>query len=178
MKKALILFAVVLAILLISLVLLPSTFSFHRSVIIERNKEVPFSAVASFRNWQYWSPWSDSSFQITYRGPETHVGAEMLWQRGENESGSNKIMDFKPYDYIKVEAFINRFAKPIFMEFQFQDKALNKCEVTWTQSGKLSFFERPFGFLMEKAMSKDIEQGLKNLKASSELGTAKEEVEE
>jgi hypothetical protein len=175
MKKAFILIAVVLSIFLISCALLPSTFSFQRSIIIKRNKEVPFSAVASFRNWQYWSPWSDSSFQITYRGPETHVGAEMLWQRGENESGSNKIVDFKPYDYIKVEVFINRFAKPIFMEFQFQDKTPNECQLTWTQSGKLSFFERPFGLLMEKAMSKDIEQGLKNLKASSELATNKEE---
>lgn len=175
MKKAFILIAVVLSTFLISCALLPSTFSFQRSVIIERNKEVPFSAVASFRNWQYWSPWSDSSFRITYKGPETHVGAEMLWQRNENESGSNKIVDFKPYDYIKVEAFINRFAKPIFMEFQFQDKAPNECELTWTQSGELSFFERPFGFLMERAMSKDIEQGLKNLKASSELSTTKED---
>lgn len=178
MKKALTVVTLVAVLFLLTCGLLPSAFTFHRSITIERNKEVPFAAVASFRNWQFWSPWSDSSIQVTYKGPETHVGAEMLWQRNENESGSNKIVDFKPYNYIKVETFIHRFGKPIFMEFYFVDKAPNKCEVTWKQSGSLSFFERPFGLLMEKAMSKDLEQGLENLKATSELSTTKTELEE
>ncbi|MFN8293286.1 MAG: SRPBCC family protein [Chitinophagales bacterium] len=168
-KKVLIYLSCVIILYACVCAFLPSYFFFERKVAVARSKEVPFAAVASFRNWQYWSPWSDTSIRITFRGPETHVGAEMQWESNvDGGGGSNKIVDFTPYSYIKIETFTKRIGKPIYMEFKFEETAPKNCEVRWIQSGNLSFFERPFGLLMEKAMSKDIEQGLLQLKAAAE----------
>lgn len=168
-KKLVIIFSAIVVLNLIVCALLPSEFSFKRSIEINANRETIFGQVASFRNWRTWSPWSDSTLSITYAGPETHVGAEMLWSNnGKENEGSNKIVEFKPYNYLKIESHINKNAPPLFMEFYFEDVTSNTCKVVWQQSGNLSFFERPFGLFMEKIIGSDVELGLQKLKTSTE----------
>lgn len=168
-KKLVIIFSAVVALNLIVCAFLPSTFSFQRSIEISAKQDVVFGQVASFRNWRTWSPWNDSTLAITYAGPETHVGAEMLWSNdGGKNKGSNKIVEFKPYDYLKIETVIRPDAQPLFMDFFFEEIKPNTCKVVWKQSGNLTFFERPFGLFMEKIMGKDVTLGLEKLKASAE----------
>ncbi|MCO5280343.1 MAG: SRPBCC family protein [Chitinophagales bacterium] len=168
-KKLVIIFSAIVLLNLIVCAFLPNTFSFQRSIEIKANKETVFGQVASFRNWRNWSPWSDSTLQITFAGPETHVGAEMLWSNdGKENDGSNKIVEFKPYNYLKIETQISKNTQALFMEFYFEEMPANTCKVVWKQSGNLTFFERPFGLFMEKIMGSDLELGLQKLKINSE----------
>lgn len=70
--------------------LLPSSASVERSIVIDAPAERIFPRIDSMRAFHDWSPWAvlDPSTVYVFEGPERGVGSRMTWQSGNTAVGS------------------------------------------------------------------------------------------
>lgn len=163
-KVALVVLMVVAAYTLLCLIL-PGSFTVKSEVSIRTAQEDAFAVVASFRNWQHWSPWAakDSTIQTTLTGPETHVGSGMQWTSKHSVSGSMQVVDFKPYESIVHDLTLHDVNATWKSSFRFIAAGENTT-VIWEQFGPLFFFQRPMGLLYPRFIQPDLDHGLQNMK--------------
>ena len=163
-----------LLLILILALIAPKKFSVTRSVIVNKPLEETFVFVRSIKNQDIWSPWKkkDPDMNQSYEGVDGEVGFIARWQGNkdvgegeqeileivENESVTSKLRFFKPWKS-EADAFLTT-------------KAVGdqQTKVTWGFSGKNKI---PFNIFMlfmnmDKAVGKDFEEGLADLKAHLE----------
>lgn len=83
LKKILIALVVVVASVLGLGFVLPSEQRVARSVTVNAPPETLYAYVANLQKWETWSPWSPTKVpgvRYRYDGPETGVGARMVWE--------------------------------------------------------------------------------------------------
>jgi len=70
--------------------LLPSKAHVERVIEIAAPAEQIVPHVLDFRKWNAWSPWAehDPNMQLTFEGPQTGVGAKMIWSSEYKHVGS------------------------------------------------------------------------------------------
>lgn len=168
---------VVLAILVLFLILgliAPKRFEISRNIIVDRPISEVFHYLKYIKNQDDWSPWKkkDPNMKQTFEGTDGEVGFISKWEGEkvvgsgeqeitrivENETVETELRFFKPWKskseaYLKVE--------------KVGDK---QTEVIWGFSGRNVF---PFSVFMlfmnmDKAVGKDFEEGLSNLKQQLE----------
>ncbi len=173
MKKVLIVFAVIIALVVIWLFTLPGAYELDRSVTIEAPQEVVFEKVANFKEWPTWSPWliMDADATITYGGTMMEVGSGYEWEgelvgAGEMELTALEGMSRVDYDL--------RFKTPYESEAQvyFTLEAVNDSvtTATWGMTGKMPFFMRFMIKMMVNWIKMDYDRGLAMLKDYAETG--------
>lgn len=152
----------------------PKTYDVSRSVIIAKPKAEVFTYLKSLKNQDVWSPWAkkDPNMVQTFTGTDGEVGATNHWkgnkQVGEGEQEITKIIDGE-----RVESEL-RFLKPwestsdCYLVTEEVDE--DSTKVVWGFSGKNKF---PMSIMMlfmnmDKAVGKDFEEGLANLKEALE----------
>ncbi len=166
-------FYIVLAIigLLVILGLIaPKSYDVSRS--IEINKPLPevFQYLKYIKNQDYWSPWKkkDPNMLQEFEGIDGEVGFVSKWE-GNKEvgSGEQEILGIVDNKVIETEL---RFLKPWKSQsdayIKVEEISPNETKVIWGFTGKNKF---PMSILMlfmnmEKAVGKDFEEGLENLK--------------
>ncbi|WP_228235728.1 SRPBCC family protein [Allomuricauda sp. M10] len=148
----------------------PKTYDVSRSVEISKPKKEVFGYLKSLKNQDHWSPWAkkDPNMVQTFTGTDGEVGATNRWkgnkQVGEGEQEITKIVEGE-----RVEGQL-RFLKPwestsdCYLITKEIDSETTK--VVWGFSGKNKF---PMSIMMlfmnmDKAVGKDFEEGLANLK--------------
>lgn len=121
-----------------------------------------------------WSPWAkkDPKMEKKFSGTDGEVGAVSYWKGNKDVGeGEQEITDIIEGERIETEL---RFLKPwestsdCFLQLDEVDD--NKTRVTWGFAGKHKF---PMNIMMlfmsmDKAVGKDFESGLANLKAVME----------
>ncbi|KAB5492188.1 MULTISPECIES: SRPBCC family protein [Flagellimonas] len=168
---------IILGIVLLILILAtiaPKTYNVSRSIEINRPKDEVFAHLKSLKKQNEWSPWArrDPNMEQKFTGTDGEVGAINYWngnkQVGEGEQEITKIVEGE-----RVESEL-RFLKPFkstsdaYLVTESLDGSRTK--VTWGFSGHNKF---PMTIMMlfmsmDKAVGKDFEEGLRNLKTTLE----------
>jgi len=164
---------VILALVLIVLILgliAPKHYEVNRSVVINKPLSEVFNYLKYVKNQDDWSPWKkkDPNMKQTFEGTDGEVGFISKWvgnkDVGEGEQEIKKIVE---NESIETEL---RFLKPWKSQSDAYIRVVGlepkQTNVTWGFSGRNKF---PFSIFMlfmnmDKAVGKDFEEGLANLK--------------
>jgi len=74
------------------------------SIEIDAHPATVFALVNDFRRHALWSPWAetDPNARFIYSGANRGVGATMTWDGAIIGSGTQRIVESRPYDYVGV----------------------------------------------------------------------------
>lgn len=152
----------------------PKSYDVSRSIEIDRPKAEVFENIKYLKKQQEWSPWGkkDPMMDKKFTGVDGEVGAVSYWN-GNKEVGEGEQEITKIIDGERVEGEL-RFLKPFkstsdcYLDVAEIDNG--KSKVTWGFKGRNKF---PMSIMMlfmsmDKAVGKDFEEGLRNLKTIME----------
>ena len=149
-----------------------ATFEMTRSTTINAPADRVHSHLNDFREWQKWSPWEglDPDLKRTFTGPEKGVGSHYAWagnkQAGE---GTMEITESTPSRVSIALEFLKPFKASNVTTFDLVEAGAGATRVNWTMSGTRGLFMSLAGKLFfDKAIAKDFDKGLAQLKAASE----------
>ena len=96
-------FAVLLALIAIGF-LLPRTHQVESAIAIDAPAATIFALLNDFRRQTEWASWieTDPSASIKFSGPARGAGATMTWNGARLGSGSQTIIDSRPYQHIEI----------------------------------------------------------------------------
>jgi len=148
----------------------PDEFTVSRSATMATPLERVFPHVEDLHKWEAWSPWAklDPEARSSFQGAASGEGAAMSWS-GNRKIGEGRmtITQSQENEWIRLRLeFIKPFRATNTAEFTFKPKG-NQTLVTWSMSGKNSFFFKVFGLFMDcdKMAGRDFEKGLAAMKA-------------
>lgn len=164
-----ILIGLIVLIILLGLIA-PKNFSVSRDIIVKRPLEETFAFMKSIKNQDHWSPWKkkDPHMKQSYEGTDGEIGFIARWE-GNKDVGMGEQEILKIVENEKVISKL-RFFKPWKSEsdayLSTESVSDTETRVTWGFSGKNKF---PFSIFMlfmnmDKAVGKDFEEGLIDLK--------------
>lgn len=145
--------------------LLPSAFTYERSIVINASAERVFPFVNDFKLWSRWSPWEkrDANLQRTYSEPSGGEGAVYHWHGNKQVGeGEMRITKSVPHEKVLIDlTFITPIAAQNKTIFTLTPEA-EGTRVTWTMTGNNNFVMRLFSLVlnMKKALEKDFDGGL------------------
>ncbi|PXX24635.1 SRPBCC family protein [Arenibacter sp. ARW7G5Y1] len=173
---AILLYIIIGVVILITVLALlaPKSYDVSRSIEISKPKAQVFDNVKYLKKQQEWSPWAkkDPNMEKKFTGIDGEVGAVSYWngnkEVGEGEQEIKKIIEGE-----RVEGEL-RFMKPFrstsISYLDLTESGDGKTKVTWGFKGENKF---PMSIMMlfmsmDKAVGKDFEEGLRNLKSIME----------
>ena len=149
-----------------------ANFQMSRSTTINAPADRVHSHLNDFREWQKWSPWEglDPDLKRTFTGPETGVGSHYAW--AGNKKAGQGTMEITGSTPSKVEIaleFLVPFKASNVTTFELTPVGAGGTQVTWHMTGKRGVVMSLMGKLFfDKAIAKDFDKGLAQLKAVSE----------
>lgn len=169
----------VLTILIALIVVLACvSFVFSRQVKVERSIEIDapisvvFAQLDGLKSTADWSPWLgiDPDIELDYSGPETGVGAKLVWSSDHPNvgSGAQKIIEMVENEKVVSELDFGNMGTAI-AAFIVDDLG-EKTIVSWSLETDMgaSPVGRYMGLLMDRMVGADYEKGLESLKAMIE----------
>lgn len=168
-----ILLAIAIVLLILGLIA-PKHFEVNRSIIVNKPISEVFDYLKYIKNQDDWSPWKkkDPNMKQTFEGIDGEVGFTSKWEGNKVVgSGEQEIKRIVENERIETEL---RFLKPWKSQSDAYLRVVSldseETNVTWGFSGKNKF---PFSIFMlfmnmDKAVGKDFEEGLSNLKQQLE----------
>ncbi|MDX1409521.1 MAG: SRPBCC family protein [Saprospiraceae bacterium] len=149
----------------------PREYKVDRSLVVNRNRQEIYDYVRRLENQDNWGPWSqrDPNMEKSTRGADGEIGFISSW-RGNKQvgEGEQEITRLVPNE--RVETAL-RFFKPWKSQsdafIHLEDEGENATRVTWGFKGENNnAMSRVMGVFvdMDKAVGKDFEEGLHNLK--------------
>lgn len=173
LKKGLLIFAAVLALLAGVISTRPSSYRVTRSATIKAPPEKIFPLIGDYHKWADWSPWSsrDPNMKVTYDGRAGDVGTNYTWA-GNDMVGAGKMVTLaiRSPEYMKIKLeFIKPFESQSISEFTLKP-AGGETIVTWDMAGNANFFVKAFTLLssFDSMIGPDFELGLKQMKELAE----------
>tara|TARA_R110002049_G_scaffold242128_5_gene415955 strand:+ start:5443 stop:5970 length:528 start_codon:yes stop_codon:yes gene_type:complete len=151
-------------------VVAPKNYDVFRTIEVSRSKSDVFEYIKFTKNQEIWSPWAkkDPDMARKYTGIDGEVGFVSYWN-GNKEVGEGEQEITKVIENELVEGEL-RFLKPFRSTsncyFKVYKVKENQTQVTWGFSGKNVFPMNIFILFMnmDKAVGKDFEEGLAELK--------------
>lgn len=164
--------AVVFLVVFAGSLVLPKSYQYERSFVINAPAQAIFPLVGELRNWPEWSPWieMDPEMRVTYGTTTTGVGGNYHWA---GETAGSGIITISEFDPPKGATFEMQFKgwedSPSFASFTLSPEE-NSTHVTWSFAGEFhgNPIKRYYGILMEKMVGENYEKGLANLKQLAE----------
>jgi hypothetical protein len=156
---------------LIAGLFLPKEYTLTRSTEINLPKDTVFDYVVLLRNQEQYGVWFkiDPDMKQEFRGTDGTVGFVAAWDSDHKEAGKGEqeIVAIIPGERVDHEI---RFQKPFRTVAQAwittEEANQGKTLVTWGLSGKMKYPINAMGLFMnmEKAIGKNYDQGLSELK--------------
>ena len=151
-------------------------FSLSRSTRVQASPDRVHALLDDFREWQKWSPWEglDPDLAREYSGPDHGVGSAYHWA-GNKKAGEGEmaITASTPTAVVVDLVFLKPFKATNVTRFDLTPvgDATDVTDVTWTMTGSRSAIMSVAGRLFfDKAIGKDFDRGLADLKAQAERG--------
>ena len=152
----------------------PKTYNVSRSIVIDKPKEIVFPYLKMVKNQDHWSPWKkkDPDMKQTFTGTDGEVGFKASWV-GNKEVGEGSQTITAIVENERIENHLV-FLKPWKSEsdgyYTVEDAGPGQTKVVWGFKGQNKFPATIFMlfFNMDKAVGKDFEEGLDNLKKELE----------
>ena len=172
-KKAGIVFAVLIVVLIGLAMTKPDNFSVHRSISINASPEKIFPLINDLHSWSSWSPWEniDPAMKKSFSGSTIGIGSVYDWD-GNSKVGQGRMEITQSIPSSKVIIKLD-FLKPVeghdTAEFTLEPNG-NSTTVTWSMSGPSRFITKVMQVFisMDSMLGKQFETGLGNLKTISE----------
>lgn len=146
-------------------------YAVEREVTINKPKDVVFNYVKYLENQNKYNVWAkaDPNMKSTYTGTDATVGFVSAWESqdknvGKGEQEITKIIDGERIDY---ELRFSEPMKATNLAYMITESSIDgQTVVRWGFSGHMNY---PVNLMllfinMDKAIGKDFEQGLSNLK--------------
>lgn len=170
-KKILIAFGVLIALVLVSALFIKKDYAVERQVVINKPASTVYDYVRILRNQNAFSTFAkkDPNMKSVYTGTDGETGSVFSWEgNSEVGSGEQKITKLTSNQRIDIEMhFKEPFESYAPAYFTFEPVDSNQTKVKWGMNGKMAYplnFMRLF-FDMEEMIGKEYEQSLKNLKS-------------
>jgi uncharacterized protein YndB with AHSA1/START domain len=173
LMRLLLVFAVLIAGVLILAASRPDTFAIERATTIEAPAERIFALLNDFHNWSRWDPQAeeDPTMKRTFSGSRSGVGAVSDWSaRGDTGKGRMTITESVPSTKISVMVhWVKPFEAHNLNEFTLEPEG-KAIKVTWAMHGTNVYVMKVMSVFvnMDRFMGKHFETGLANLKAAAE----------
>lgn len=159
----------------------------ERSIVVNAPPAAVFQQLASFENFNKWSPWAkmDPEAKQTLEGPPVGVGAKMSWDGPETGKGSQWTVEYEENKRVKNAMAFEGMEGEIFAEFVLEEVP-EGTKVIWHYDSDVSktgfinasvtkFFN---AFILKSMLGKQYEEGLADLKQIAESAPVPEPVEE
>ncbi|MDT0554724.1 SRPBCC family protein [Patiriisocius hiemis] len=160
----------ILIVLIILALIVPRTYHVERSIIINKPLPEVFAYIKKVKNQDDWSPWKkrDPGMKQTFTGTDGTVGFISKWESDHKHvgHGEQEIINIEENKVMESEL---RFLKPFKSQstgFLQTDTEGEKTKVTWGFYGKhkIPLNVMMLFYNMDKAVGKDFEEGLLDLK--------------
>lgn len=163
--------AAVFVILIILAAVAPKTYNVSRSIVIDKPLGEVFQYLKYVKNQTFWGPWGqrDPDMKQIFTGIDGTVGFISAWESDHKQVGSGEQEITRIVENEEVVCEL-RFLKPWKSESQGYLKVFeesdNRTKVVWGFHGKnnVPVSIMMLFFNMDKAIGKDFEEGLANLK--------------
>ncbi len=164
--------AAVFVILIILAAVAPNTYDVSRSIVINKPLGDVFQYLKYVKNQSYWGPWGlrDPAMKQTFTGIDGTVGFISAWESDHKQVGSGEQEITRIVENAEVECEL-RFLKPwksvSIGYLKLYDEGNNQTKVVWGFHGRnnIPVSIMMLFFNMDKAIGKDFEEGLANLKS-------------
>ena len=166
-------FAILIAGILIYAATRPDTFRIERSTSINAPPEKIFPLINGFHQWEAWSPWEkiDPAIKRSYSGADSGKGAVYAWQGNKDiGQGRMEIIRSTPSSNVVIKIdFIKPFEAHNTIEFTLERQG-DAAKVTQAMHGPSPFISKLMGVFcsMDRMVGKKFEEGLSNLKGIAE----------
>jgi hypothetical protein len=172
LKKILIAFAALVALVLGLGMVLPSTYRVERSTTIQAPSEAVYAFVANLRRWQDWAPWNATKYpgsQWRFGGPEVGAGAVHSWSGEDVGKGTLSLTEADPRTGVAYAMSLEHGRYVMHGRISFAP-AESGTRVTWVDEGDLGGnpLMHYLRFLLEARLGGDMEEGLAHLKKQVE----------
>jgi len=162
--------AVIIAVFIVLVAFAPKKYNMSRNIVIQKPRPEVYQYLKLMKNQDHWSPWKkrDPDMKQTFTGEDGTIGFTTHWDSDHKQVGSGEQEILKLEENRKVESAL-RFLKPWKSEstgyFDLED-ADGGTKVTWGFYGtnKIPFNVMMLFYNMDKAVGKDFEEGLTDLK--------------
>ena len=159
----------IIGLLLVLALIAPKSYEVSRTIVVNKPVSEVFKFLTYLKNQEIWSPWEkkDPNMKKTFSGTDGTVGAISAWIGNKDVGeGEQEIISIEENKTIKSKL---RFFKPwksesdAFLRTEEVDKG---TKITWGFSGINKIPTNIFLLFtnMDKAVGKDFEEGLANLK--------------
>ncbi|MCU0382707.1 MAG: SRPBCC family protein [Cyclobacteriaceae bacterium] len=145
----------------------------ERSIVVNASPEIVFAQLASFENFNQWSPWTkmDPAAKQTVEGPATGIGAKMSWDGPETGKGSQWTVEYEENKRVKNAMHFEGMEGEIDAQFILEPVA-EGTKVIWSYESDVSktgiansSMTKLFNaFALEGMLGKQYEEGLAALK--------------
>ena len=117
-----------------------STFTSSKSTYIKLPRNMVFSYINDYRNWEQWESWKedDASMKFIYPEKTAGNGASYSWS-GDNSDGKSRTTSVIENENISMDISLN--GNDFKSSIQLKD-TLSGTKVTWTSNGNVSFFTK------------------------------------
>ena len=172
-KRILLGFAAVIAIVLIVAAFQPGEFQVQRSLAIAAPAQALFEQVNDHRKFVGWNPWGkiDPNVRNTFTGPATGVGSVCSWQGNRDVgAGRSTIIESRPGELVRLRM---DWKEPLegtsTVDFTFKPEG-GKTVMTWHMYGPQNYVGKLMCLFMnvDKMVGGQFELGLANLKTLAE----------
>jgi hypothetical protein len=162
---------IIVFVLLLLMLIAPKRYHIERSVVIDRPIKEVYNYLRFIKNQDDWSPWKkrDPTMKQTFTGVDGEVGFIVSWDSDHKQVGSGEQEVKILVSPTRIDSEL-RFFKPWKSQsngfFILNEINPDKTKVTWGFEGIHKIPVNIFGLLynMDKAVGKDFEQGLTELK--------------
>lgn len=163
--------AAVVALIIILAAVAPNTYEVNRSIVIDKPLGEVFQYLKYLKNQNYWGPWSlkDPQMKQTFTGIDGTVGFISAWESEHKQVGWGEQEIINIDENVQIESEL-RFLKPwkskSFGYLRVYEEGENQTKVVWGFHGEnnIPVSIMMLFFNMDKAVGKDFEEGLGNLK--------------
>lgn len=163
---------VLIGVVLIIAGIMPSKYSVHKEIIINKPCAEVFEKVADLNYYRDWNPWHKMEPNVASEtiGTPATVGHKYEWSGKRIGQGSLTIKGITPPQEILLDLeFIKPWKSVALDSWTFTDLKNGSTKVVWTNSGPLQFpMARLMGPMITKNLNFQFEQGLNNIKALCE----------
>jgi hypothetical protein len=163
---------VIIVLLLIIALFLPDGYFIEKSAIIKKPCDFVMDKVADFHNHILWNPWQpkDVPSESNITGLAKRPGHKYAWKRTKIGTGSLTLRDIDE----KHIHFDLEFIRPLKIiardNWLFEEWGTDETKVTWQNFGSLPYpMGRLMGYMFHKNLSRQVAEGLKDLKKFCEL---------
>lgn len=140
-----------------------------RTIIINRPKAEVYAFIRQLKKQPLWMPWylNDPKIVLKFKGEDGKIGASSYWKGQNRVEGIQKITKVREGKVLETELLFLRPYKSLSLTYMaVKEVEPERTKMVWGVKGVHKFPASVFMLFygMERAIGKDFEKGLQNLK--------------